>query len=309
LISAIIDLGTNTFNLLIVEHFGNKFKTVHKDRIPVKLGKGGITEKKITSEAFERGINALAKYKTTISDFKAVKTYAFATSAIRSATNGNDFIQKVYDQLNIKIEIINGDKEAELIYYGVKEAVPLSTKIVLIMDIGGGSTEFIIANENEIFWKKSYELGVTRLKEIHDPSDPINKAEIAKLEQYISDEILSLHDALKNYKCSNLIGASGSFESIAKMIEQRKNTVIQDKGKPYTHILLSDFHSIHNDLIKSKFEERMQMKGLVDFRVETIVIASIFINLIINQFSINQLQLSKFALREGVLFNEVLKSK
>ena len=115
---AIIDLGTNTFNLLIAEiNYDEGIKYLFETKLAVKLGEGGITKGLIAAEPFRRGISALKIHKQTIENYKADKTFAFATSAIREASNGEEFIDKVKEETDIDVEIISGNKEAELIYY------------------------------------------------------------------------------------------------------------------------------------------------------------------------------------------------
>src|ERR1035437_880171 len=169
---AIIDLGTNTFNIFIAEILPDKtFQKLYKSKISVKLGEGGINKNHIEEKPFTRGIRALKKHKRTIERLGAEKILAFATAAIRGATNGKDFILAAKKMTGIDVHIISGEREAELIYYGVRSAVKMNHMPSLIMDIGGGSTEFIIANKNEIFWKQSFLLGVARLIEKFKPSD------------------------------------------------------------------------------------------------------------------------------------------
>ena len=142
MIGAAIDLGTNTFNLLIFRKEGADFEFIYNQRFPVGLGMGGINENKIAKEAFERGVNAIVQFKQTCDKHAVEQTKAFGTSALRGAKNGQLFCEAVYNQTGIKIEIISGLREAELIFEGVK-LVHSFTKYSCIMDIGGGSTEFI----------------------------------------------------------------------------------------------------------------------------------------------------------------------
>ncbi|MCE9538076.1 MAG: phosphatase, partial [Bacteroidetes bacterium] len=164
---AVIDLGTNTFNLLIVEVSSDKtYELVFQTKISVKLGEGGINKGFIAPLPFNRGIDALKVHKQTIEKYNVGKVYAIATSAIRGASNGAEFVAKANEECNIDVQVISGDKEAETIYYGVRDAVKMSDEVSLIIDIGGGSTEFIIANKHQIFWKQSFLLGVARLLEM-----------------------------------------------------------------------------------------------------------------------------------------------
>ena len=157
---AIIDLGTNTFHLLITEINGTVGPgNICKKTIPVKLGHNGINQGVIHADAFLRGIKALENFHQLIIQHGVKQVKAMATAAIRNASNGDEFIAEVKKKTGIKIEMIDGETEARLIYAGVREAVKLGTETGLIMDIGGGSVEFIICNSTKIFWKRSFPLG------------------------------------------------------------------------------------------------------------------------------------------------------
>lgn len=214
----IIDLGTNTFNLLIVEQTDKGFKKLTKKKGPVKLGQDGINNGIITSNAQRRGIQILSAHLETIRKFEVDKFYAFATSAIRTAINGIEYTQKIKNELNLDIQIISGDKEAELIYYGVSQAVNISDKPVLIIDIGGGSVEFIICNNEGLLWKNSFKLGIARLLEKFCPSNPVKSQEITIIEEYIHENLQPLFQELRKYNVKTLIGSSGSFDNFARMI-------------------------------------------------------------------------------------------
>ncbi|MFN4233984.1 MAG: phosphatase [Bacteroidia bacterium] len=301
-IIAIIDLGTNTFNLLVAKIEKEKpYQIILSTKIPVKLGEGGLSKNHITEAAFERGINAIEQHLKNAARFNPEKIFAFATSAVRSADNGKEFADAIKQRFNINVEIIDGNREAELIYKGVREAVPLNNHKSLIMDIGGGSTEFIIANKDEIFWKYSFNLGAARLLEKFNPSDPILLCEIENIRNYLKTELTPLFNALEKYPSEELIGSSGSFDSLAEMIAYKfYNPDILNDTTHYT-FKLEDFYHIHDILIKSTKAERMQMKGLVSMRVDMIVISSIFIQLILQECNLNKMRLSTYSLKEGVL--------
>ncbi len=306
---AIIDLGTNTFNLLIVELNPDKTYThLFHTKISVKLGEGGINSDFIYPIPFQRGIDALLEYKKIVKKYNVDKVYAFATSAIRGASNGKEFVAKTKQETNYDVQIISGDKEAELIYYGVRSAVKMSNKNSLIIDIGGGSTEFIIANEEKIIWKQSFLLGAARLLEKFNPSNPITDEEIIVLKNYLSNELKPLFEAVKKYSVTELIGSSGSFDSLAEMIAHKFYTPeILDNKTEYT-FNIDDCATMYEILIKSTKEERLQMKGLIEMRVDMIVVSSIIVHFIITSFEINKMRLSTYALKEGVL-QEIMKGK
>ncbi|MBN8697262.1 MAG: phosphatase [Bacteroidetes bacterium] len=300
---AIIDLGTNTFNILIVEVDGNRdTKQLFQTKIPVKLGEGGINKGFIAPIPFQRGIDALVQYKLIIEEYSVDKTFAFATSAIRSANNGIDFVNIAKEKTGIEVQVISGDKEAELIYYGVRSAVKMSNDTSLIIDIGGGSTEFIIANKDQIFWKQSFLLGAARLLEIFNPSDPITDKEIETIKNYLRQELQSLLDAVKKYPITELIGSSGSFDSLAEMIAHRFYTPEILKNITEYEFKLDDCSAIYDIIIKSTKAERTAMKGLVLMRVDMMVISSILVHFVLSELETKKMRLSTYSLKEGVLW-------
>jgi exopolyphosphatase/guanosine-5'-triphosphate,3'-diphosphate pyrophosphatase len=304
---AIIDLGTNTFNILIVEtENSDTYKQIFQTKIAVKLGEGGINKGFIAPIPFQRGIDALVQYKLVLDDYGVEKVFAFATSAIRSASNGNEFVAIAKLKANIDIQVISGDKEAELIYYGVRSAVKMTDKTSLIIDIGGGSTEFIIANKDQVFWKQSFLLGAARLLERFNPSDPITDKEIEDVKGYLKQELQPLFEAVKKYPITELIGSSGSFDSLAEMIAHRFYTPSILENKTEYEFKMDDCSAIYDIIIKSTKAERTAMKGLVQMRVDMMVISSILVHFVVAEFEIEKMRLSTYSLKEGVL-HDVMK--
>lgn len=302
LIYAVIDLGTNTFNLLIAEVKGTHFQKIFGTKAVVKLGEGGITKGFIDEIPFERGIKALLEHKKTAEEYKADKIFAFATSAIRDARNGKKFSETALKNTGIRINIISGEKEAELICFGVRLALDLGEEKSLLMDIGGGSTEFIIANADKIFWKQSFQLGVSRLLEKFKPADPIRNSEIATLEKYFSEELQPLFSAVGKFPVTALIGSSGSFDSFADMIAYRFYSPKMLRGTTSYNFDPDELEVIHRGILKSTLLERTQMKGLVRFRADNIVLSGILTQFIIKKLGIKNIKLSRYSLKEGVLW-------
>ncbi len=299
--SAILDFGTNTFNLLIVEG-DNKtnLSIIHVSKEPVKLGQGGIHRKIITDDAFLRGMKAIEKHFHRIKEFKAEKTYAFATSAIREANNGKAFIREVKDKFNLYVNIIPGEREAELIYKGVRLSCGFTEEIVLIVDIGGGSNELIIANKDKIFWKQSFLLGSARMLELFEPSDPILDSEIKKIEAYLENELPSLFTAIRKFKPVKMIGASGSFETFSALLHNKYPEKYR-KRDSCLEIEPDDYLKLHKQLLNSTTKEREKMKGMEPVRVEMIVLATVFVNFVLQKSNINSILQSDYALKEGVV--------
>ena len=304
---AVIDLGTNTFNLVIADHNKSHYTIIHQDKFPVKLGEGGINQNIIQPVPFWRGIDNIEKILSIIKSYSVNKIYAFATSAIRDAANGSQFVSTIYKLFQLKINVITGNKEAELIYLGVKSGLSIGKQNVLIMDIGGGSTEFIIANEEEIFWKKSYKLGAARLLCKFDPMEPITKQCVEAIELYLTEELKTLTKALKKFKVHELIGSSGSFDTFAEMICHQYYSPDLLEGKTSFEYRINDMLDIHQQLLISTKAERLKMNGLIAMRVDMIVIASIFTQFVIKKYQIEKVRLSTYSLKEGVLYKMIQK--
>lgn len=295
---AIFDLGTNTFNLLIAEKDkeGNPV-FIYTKELPVEIGKGGIHKKEITPEATQRAIVALHTHRLKMNEFNVDEYYAFATSAVRDAENGKEFTRKMYIETGIDIKILSGDEEAGWIYEGVNHASILGEDHSLIMDIGGGSTEFIIANRQEIFWKKSYPLGVSRLYEIFYPADPlINKK--AEVEKHISTMLQDMFTAAETLTPIELIGSSGSFESFAEMIISRTSS--EKKAVNGYEYPLDEFEKLYENLMVSTVEERLQMPGLIPMRAPMFAYSAVLTKLALNIPSIKRMKLSRYAMKEGI---------
>jgi exopolyphosphatase / guanosine-5'-triphosphate,3'-diphosphate pyrophosphatase len=298
---AVIDLGTNTFNLLIAETTADGgFVTIYNEKLPVRLGEGGINDGIIQPAAYMRGLEAMDTYADAIRQWRVDKKLAFATSAMRNASNGSQFADDVFHRTGIKVNIISGDEEAGYIYEGVKHALDFHEHNSLIMDIGGGSTEFIIANQKGLVWKQSFEIGASRLLQRFTPSDPIRAEEITAIKEFVSSALEPLKDAVRENPVHELIGASGSFDSLAEMIMARFYT---DETFDSTEFVfdLGQAEVIHKMLLSSTREQRLLTKGLVAMRVDMIVISSILVEFILEELDIHHMRMSAYALKEGVL--------
>ena len=212
--AAVIDMGTNTFHLLLVELDNVTFKTIYKEKIPVKLGKGGINQNNLAEDALKRAYHTLKHFKNLIDGEHIDQVFAFATSAVRNAENGPEFVKTVKETIGINIQVLSGEEEAQMIYQGIRLSGSLNGQTDLMMDIGGGSVEFIIGNSQESFWKQSFEIGGQRLLELFHYHDPILPEEIDKLEGYLEEKLQPLIEAIQKYKPLGLVGASGTFDTL-----------------------------------------------------------------------------------------------
>lgn len=294
----IIDLGTNTFHLLVAERVDSQYTIIYQNRVPAKVGMGGINQNIITEEGVERAIKAISDFQTTLKEMGVEKVMAFGTSALRSANNGNEVIQKIKNATGIETKIISGEEEAELIYLGVRAAVKLGKEKSLIVDIGGGSVEFIIGNDQEIFWKHSFDIGAQRLLEKFQKHDPISSEEIKMLDQFFDSSLQPLLTQLRVHLPKTLVGSSGTFDTLSDIYCSRNN--IQQQS-PETPLTIVAFYEIFEELIVKNRPQRMKIAGMIEMRVDMIVVACCLIDFLLKRHSFSAIRVSSYSLKEGVL--------
>jgi exopolyphosphatase/guanosine-5'-triphosphate,3'-diphosphate pyrophosphatase len=305
--AAVIDLGTNTFHLIIAEQHSAKneqsntggMNVLYKTNLPVRLGQGRINENIIIPEAFERGLSALQEFAETIRGYNVDVVKATATSAVRSARNGDDFVRAAKESAGIDIEVISGDQEAEFIFKGV-QASGMIQGTCLVMDIGGGSTEFILCKEDEVLWKKSYNIGAARLTQAFFKSDPLSRIEAEEIFHHLVHTLPELLEQCSKLRPTTLIGSAGAFESFANilMAQQAEANQIHVTSSPIDVVA---YRALRERLIQSSHEERLHIEGLIPLRVDMIVIASLLVNFVLDHTGISNLSLSTNDLKFGVL--------
>ena len=302
---AVIDLGTNTCNLLIADTLADgSFETIYDRKLPVKLGRGGIHNNILLPDAIDRGIKVLQNHANTIESFGTRDVKVIGTSALRGAANRVEFLEKVMSLLGWEIEIIDGELEANLIFRGVTLSLPHGIGQYLIVDIGGGSTEFILANETGIIWKRSFNIGIARALETIKMSDPVTTQEIFAFEQWFDKHLVELWSIAKLYQPQTLVGCSGAFDTFMDIYEKEPPDL---KIRKVSEFPLDAYFQIHKQLIQSDHETRSKMEGMDKMRVEMIVIASVFTNFILKRLQIGKLLHTHNSLKEGVMDRYIAK--
>lgn len=300
---AIIDLGTNTFHLFIAEVKNGFVKEYFKLQVPVKIGRGGINEGVITAEAYQRGLTALGEFRKYLDQFHITDIMAFATSAIRNAKNGNAFVAEVKQQFDIDIATIDGDTEAAYIYKGVSHSFKMPEVPVLVMDIGGGSVEFIIGCGEEVLWKQSFEIGAARLIEGFHKEDPVSGEEINALNAYLDKQLESLADAVRKFNPEILVGSAGSFETLVDVVIKDLTVIPVSLSKNAYEIRREDFDVFVELMSVSSLDQRAKLRGMTNFRVEMITVAALLMDYVVRNFGIKRIIASDYSLKEGVLFS------
>ena len=302
---AIIDLGTNTFHLLIVEKQRNEsYTTLFRESRPAKIGQAGINQGFITEDGIERALTILSYFRQKLDQFGVMpeQVTATGTSAIRVARNQAEFIERVRQTTGIQVRVISGEQEADHIYHGVRAAGALDDQTALIIDIGGGSVEFILGNKTRPFWKQSFEIGGQRLRErFMAGADTISSASIRRLHDYFQEQLLPLANAIHQYTPTVLVGSSGSFDTLVDMWFMHEYGILPPPDQTAFDLPVTEFYRAYELLVTHNHAERMQIPGMIEQRVNMIVVAVCLINYVLNTYSLKQIRTSTYSLREGVL--------
>lgn len=295
-----IDLGTNSFHAVIVDIYPDgSFYTIDKFKEMVLLAEVGFNNR-LSEKAISRALDALKKIKTLSDHQGAEEILAYATSAIREAENGGELIQRVIDEIGIKIKAIPGRVEAELIGLSIQHGVKLPKTPSLVMDIGGGSVEFIITDKKKFYFLTSKKLGVARMTSEFVRNDPISPDEIAALEKHYLSQLTDVAQSFALHRGSLLIGSSGTMENIAVMIshmESKKPTISLNE----LSFSASNFFHFYEKVIGLSRKERELLDGIDEKRVSLLPAGLVLVNTVIRSFGIREVKISSQALREGMI--------
>ena len=301
---AVVDLGTNTCNLLVAEMADSNYRILHQSKQLVKLGDDKIRDNEISPAAIRRTIDSFQIHKNIINKLEVNQVRVIATSAVRSAANKVPYLEKIGEESGWLVKVISGEKEAELIFKGVLLAFQKLEEPALILDIGGGSNEIILTQESKMTWTESRPTGMARIINKFDLCDPITAAEVEILQKYFSEQHLKAIEKGKANGAKLLVGCSGAFDTITDIIDVVDPGV---KQRITQEISLKDFYVVYKKLLKSTRQERVRMKGMDQVRVDLIVPAVILIEKLILEIGIEKIVQTDFALSEGVLYEQLNK--
>lgn len=306
---AVIDCGTNTFNLRIVDVGAESgWIPVFGQRVPVKLGQGGVAKGVIRADRMARGLDALVSMKEAIRNYRVEEVHVMATSAMRDAKNGQDFVAQTKELTGFDINVISGQHEARLIQEGI--ALNFESPVeetCMTMDIGGGSVEFIVWNGSGIQWAQSFDVGVARLHMLMNWGDPLGEEGLAKMQPYLYDVLTPLSAAMDALKPSKLVGASGSFDTLADLVGTRTRRERPDHAQsPEPHpgvdpIPLESWTEVCRQLTTCDVHHRAAMPGMDPARVDLMPYSAALIQWVLKEGSFTSMCRAPYALREGVL--------
>lgn len=296
----VIDLGTNSFHAVIVDAYANgTFEVVDKFKEMVRLGERGLVEQRLTDKAMARSIRALKRIRNLAEGWGATEYLAFATSAVREARNGGDFILRVKDEVGLHVRTISGSFEAQLIYEGVRRALDLPVPALLV-DIGGGSTEFIVATGDEVFFRESLKVGAARMSQQFVTTDPVEKKEFKALRAYYREQLAPVFEVARRHGVREIVGSSGTMENLAQVyvntFGEADRSVFHQTFEP------AAFRRATKKVMQSTRAEREAMDGIDAKRVDQVVAGAMLVDVLLKDLDgVERLRISPHALREGMV--------
>ncbi len=304
---ASIDLGTNTFLLLVADVVDDKIEPVLEREEIIRLGKGVDAAGNISAEAMARGMKCLEEYVSQARAAGAEAIFASGTSALRDARNREEFREQVREKLGMDVEIISGDDEARYTYRGALSSVPKSIENLALIDIGGGSTEVVVGNRDEITSARSVDIGSVRLTERFFHSDPITPAEMDAARAAVQQAIRVYDPLLKSRKSSTLLGVAGTITTLATIAQKLPEFDPQKiDGYWLSHCQVEDILEM---LAILPLARRRQVPGLRPERADVIVAGALILETFMADYSFDRLLVSQRGLRYGYLMEGMFGDK
>lgn len=296
MIAAGIDIGSNSVRLLIAEVDENKIKKIiYEDRQITRLAENINLTGKLSEEAIKRTLNALFSFNEQLKKHKVENIKAVATSAVREASNKDEFLKQTKDFV-FDIEVIDGETESKLTFCGVKAGFDVEDHKSLLLDIGGGSTEFVYYNGREITLNKSISYGVVKLAEMFNFIHPVDDETIVKFNKLVQNEII--HPVRLSDDVEIFLATAGTPTTLAAIhleMETYKPEIINGYRLKFNEI-----QDIFESLRKLNSNERLKIKGMEKGREDLIIPGILIILSIMKRLNIDEMIVCDYGLREGV---------
>ena len=303
---AAVDAGTNSFHLIVVsaDSDGN-FEIIDREREVIRLNEGNPDDIKIINAgAIEKAVAVLKSFKG-IADSHGAPLRVVATSALRESLNRNEFINKVWNEAGVEIEVISGHEEARLIYLGIMQSVPIFKDRTLIVDIGGGSTEFLVGEKGKTLFSASVKLGAVRMMQKFFKDNQLSKESTDECRKWIRGELYNISETAKSIGYDYCVGSSGTIMAAGMMVES-----LVKKRKTQNVILNNyqfdskSFGIVRDEVLKRKTEDkRKSIPGLDDKRADIIPAGILILDEIFKLFGLQKMTISSYALREGIIID------
>ena len=299
---AAIDIGTNSIHMVIARSTPAGFELADRERDVVQIGRGSFEKGRLRADAIRRTAAALARFVDLARRQQVDRILCTATAAVREAKNGGSFIEAAREAAGITPRVIPPEEEGRLIYLGVKSALRLDERPAVIIDIGGGSTQLVVANRDQLIESRSAPLGALRLTERLLHSDPPSRRELVRLRRHVrrvADEPLRAIAALKP---QTAYGSSGSIHALAQLAHH------EDTGQPLAqlngHVLTRDsLERLLRRLQHLTLAAREKLPGVDPKRAEILIPGAVVLSHVLESLELDALTLSDFGVREGLVMD------
>jgi exopolyphosphatase/guanosine-5'-triphosphate,3'-diphosphate pyrophosphatase len=300
---AAIDIGTNSIHLLIARPTGNnRFEVIDREKEVVRLGSGSGDMKRLAPDAIERGLETLRRFQQVAAS-RAAYVYAVATSAVREAENRAEFVRRAKDEAGVRVAVISGAEEARLIRLGALQAVPVYEQRHLVIDIGGGSSEFIVGERDEVLGARSLKLGAIRLTERFGLDGPVKRKALEECRQFIRSYLAPVARMVTSFGYEVAVGSSGTIVNLADMARAARGEAPARQVSGATLDAEGLARVIEVLVACESIDERMAIPGLDPKRADIVLGGALILEQAFVALGINELVVSDFALREGVLLD------
>ncbi len=296
---AAIDIGTNSVHLVVARAVAaDRFEIVAREKDMVRLGHGGGEMKRLEDDAVDRAVAALGRQRA-IAEAHGAEVRAVATSAVREAENRHVFLRRASLEAGVRVEVISGFEEARLIHLGVLQAVPVYDRRVLVMDIGGGSTEIVLGERDEAIVARSLKLGAIRLTDRFFPDDAIKGRAVTRARRHIQGVLAPMRREIDRFEVA--VASSGTAQSVAAMALAARGV---DPGQSLNQVVITEAELtavVASLLAAPTVAERRRIAGLDAGRADIIVAGALMLQEVLGAFGAAEVMISESALREGVL--------
>lgn len=316
---AAVDIGTNSLHLVIARITdGGRFEPVEREKEMVRLGSGGGDMRELAPDAIDRAVEALGRYRQ-LAESRGATLRAVATSAVREAENRDVLLQQAQEEAGVTVEVISGPEEARLIHLGVLQALPLYDRRHLVIDIGGGSTEVVVGEGDDLLLGRSLKLGAIRLTEAYLLDEPLEARALERCRRHVRTSLSVLAGEVRRLGFEVAAGSSGTIESVAAIVHDRRDRERDRKGRPkgepprtLSGLVMSaaEVAGVVELLADAAtVEERRTIEGLDARRADIILAGAVVLEEAMSLFAIDELVVSDGALREGVLLDTLERSR
>jgi exopolyphosphatase/guanosine-5'-triphosphate,3'-diphosphate pyrophosphatase len=307
---AAIDIGTNSIHMIVVQVRPDlSFEVIDREKEMVRLGAGGLDGRSLTTTAMTAGVQTLAKFRRLADVHKVDEIVAAATSAIREADNGGDFIDEVAKRTGIQIRIIVGNEEARLIHLAAVYGVHMGGSPAVVIDIGGGSVEVTLGTASHLTKSGSFKLGVIRLTERFVRTDPLSPRDERRMVKYINKDIGEHLDSIADKRFDRVIGTSGTILSLGALaLADEEAGGPHPEGVRNVRVPAKAIRKLRKRLVEADLEGRLHMPGLDPRRADISVAGCVLLDTILRRLGATEMTLCDLALREGLVIDYIQRN-